>query len=230
MSTHCKKNKQTTKLAMIINNCLNGGMVFGIVLLGPANSGKGTQAKMLMERYDGHHVSTGDLVRDKIACDAIFAEKYSGRTGSGALIDDDVVFDLTKECLSSANPAGIIVLDGWCRTKPQVDKLDDLFTRPDHLIAFDFIIPIDVVRTRANVRGREDDRRIDGRFKLWDDHRSIVRSKLKAKGVRVVEVNANQDPVHINSFIEREIIFHGRKVRGLIVNKSPDRRPPVSCS
>lgn len=206
-----------------INNCIHSGTAVGVIMLGAANSGKGTQAKLIIDNYQGYHISTGDLVRAKIESDQDFKDGYVKDIKSGCLISDEVVLGLTRDHLALSKPSGIVVLDGWCRTKHQTDMLDKLFVKPEHLIAFDFDVCLSVARERARIRAREDDTEINKRFRLWQEHRASVVHKLRAKGVYVITIDARQDPAHIHNSVRNGIVDHIKAIKGRS-GKAPGHR------
>lgn len=207
----------------MINNCITDGTAVAVLFLGAANSGKDTQGEMLIRQYQGHHISTGALVRNKMDTDKDFRKKHGRQMEQGGLIPDDIIFDLIMEYAQENQPEGIIALNGWSRTKPQADMLDKIFTTPQHSIAFDFDIPLTVAQERARIRKRFDDNEINRRFRLWQQHRVDVIHKLRAKGVRVVELDGRHDPDHINNSVKGEIINHVKALKGLVGVNSPNR-------
>jgi adenylate kinase len=97
--------------------------VKAIVLFGSPGSGKGTQAKMLMECLRVPHVSTGDMLRERIrkgseVCTAVVATMHSG-----ALVSDEVVNLMVQERLTRPDSANGFVLDGYPRTLAQAEHL-----------------------------------------------------------------------------------------------------------
>lgn len=93
-----------------------------IVLFGSPGSGKGTQAKMMTQCLDVPHISTGDMLRDRIrrgvARSAVVATMQSG-----ALVPDEVVNTMVADRLSEPDAAEGFVLDGYPRTQAQAEYL-----------------------------------------------------------------------------------------------------------
>jgi adenylate kinase family enzyme len=195
-----------------INNRIDNGTV-GVLMLGPVNSGRKTQAEKLVSEYRGHHISTYQLVCTQI--DDI------PRSNDG--LSDEDVFCLTKEYLALHMPTGIVVLNGWCRTKHQTDMLDKLFVKPEHLIAFSFDIPLTVAQERAGLDGRVGDSEISRRFRFWERNRDDVDHKLRAKGVNVVELDGCHDPEHIHNSVRGGVVNHLKALTGLVGVRAPSR-------
>ncbi len=93
-----------------------------LVLFGPPGAGKGTQAHLLVERYDLQQVSTGDLFRAVKKQDTPLAREVRGFMDRGALIPDDLVNEMVAEALAGLGHDGFI-LDGFPRTIPQAEWL-----------------------------------------------------------------------------------------------------------
>ncbi len=97
-----------------------------LVLLGPPGAGKGTQAKMLAERYGIPQVSTGDILRSSVAAGAELGKKAKKFMDAGELVPDDVVIGLVKERFTEPDCKKGYILDGFPRTVHQAKSLDDI--------------------------------------------------------------------------------------------------------
>lgn len=110
------------------------------VLLGPVGAGKGTQAKRLVKRYDIPHVSTGDLFREHQKQKTALGQKVKTYLDSGDLVPDDVVSAVVNERLNEFDARKGFVLDGFPRTVPQAQGLDQFLEsnswRLDRVIYF----------------------------------------------------------------------------------------------
>ncbi len=94
-----------------------------IVLFGSPGSGKGTQAKMLMQCLNIPHISTGDMLRDQIRQDGVLGRAVGAKMAAGALVLDDVVNRMVQERLSQPDAAPGFILDGYPRTIAQAEYL-----------------------------------------------------------------------------------------------------------
>lgn len=94
-----------------------------IVLFGSPGSGKGTQAKLLTDCLKVPHVSTGDMLRNRMLEDSEVGAAAVATMHSGALVSDDVVNLMVRERLSQPDTAKGFVLDGYPRTLAQADHL-----------------------------------------------------------------------------------------------------------
>ncbi|MBX2869686.1 MAG: nucleoside monophosphate kinase, partial [Acidiferrobacterales bacterium] len=96
-----------------------------IALIGVSGSGKGTQSKLLADRYRVPHISTGDLLRE--AAEANTLTKPQKETfEAGELVDDDIVRELLEERLRRKDTKRGFVIDGYPRNIPQAQALDNL--------------------------------------------------------------------------------------------------------
>ena len=95
-----------------------------LVLLGPPGAGKGTQAKMIAERYAIPHVSTGDLLRDNVARGTELGSKAKAIMARGELVPDMLVCDMVASRLRQPDAEHGFILDGFPRTVVQAEWLD----------------------------------------------------------------------------------------------------------
>jgi len=94
-----------------------------LVLFGPPGSGKGTQAKLLMQCLGIPQISTGDMLREHIQAGDPLGQEISGVMQTGALVADEQVNALVEERLARPDCARGFILDGYPRTRQQADKL-----------------------------------------------------------------------------------------------------------
>ena len=98
-----------------------------IILFGPPGSGKGTQAKLLTEKLQVPHISTGDLLRESVSKKTPLGLKAKEHLDNGTLVPDDVMIGLIREVVTSGPAKRGFLLDGFPRTIPQAEALDALF-------------------------------------------------------------------------------------------------------
>lgn len=99
-----------------------------IVLFGPPGSGKGTQAKMLAERYGIPHISTGDILREHLKNKTKLGLEAKVYMDRGSLVLDDILIGIIKDRLLQPDCASGFLLDGYPRTIPQADALSVILT------------------------------------------------------------------------------------------------------
>lgn len=95
-----------------------------LILLGPPGAGKGTQAKLLAERYRIPHISTGDIFRAAIKEGTPLGTRAKSFLDRGLLVPDEIVIGIVTERLAAPDCQSGFLLDGFPRTVPQADALD----------------------------------------------------------------------------------------------------------
>ena len=97
-----------------------------LVLLGPPGAGKGTQAKMLVDRYNIPQISTGDILRGAVAAGTELGKEAKKYMDAGDLVPDEVVIGLVRERLQEPDCKKGYILDGFPRTVKQAESLDEI--------------------------------------------------------------------------------------------------------
>ncbi len=111
-----------------------------LILFGPPGAGKGTQAKILSEKFNIPHISTGDMLREAVANQTELGLKAKSIMESGKLVPDDVMIGIVKETLKSNKCKNGFILDGFPRTVEQARALEQIFNelKIDDVIILDF--------------------------------------------------------------------------------------------
>ena len=97
-----------------------------LILLGAPGARKGTQAEIISEKYNIPTISTGDIIRAALKNGTEMGLKAKAYIDAGNLVPDDVVIGIIKERLSESDCANGYILDGFPRTIPQAQALDDM--------------------------------------------------------------------------------------------------------
>lgn len=97
-----------------------------LILLGPPGAGKGTQARMLSDRFGLVQLSTGDLLREAVASGTPAGKVAKQVMEEGQLVSDEIVLAILKDRLDQSDTAKGIILDGFPRTETQAEALDAL--------------------------------------------------------------------------------------------------------
>ncbi|HIA29395.1 MAG TPA: adenylate kinase, partial [Candidatus Marinimicrobia bacterium] len=100
-----------------------------LVFLGPPGIGKGTQAKILCQRITIPHLSTGDMLRDVISTKSDLGKEARTYMDRGRLVPDDVILGMVEERLQQPDTHGGYLFDGFPRTLPQADGLNELLSQ-----------------------------------------------------------------------------------------------------
>ncbi len=113
-----------------------------LVIFGPPGAGKGTQSKFIMEKFNLHQLSTGDLLRSEIKNKTDLGKKISSIMNSGELVSDEIVGNLIENFVSNEIYKNKIIFDGYPRTLIQAKNLDSLLKRYDQKI--DIVLKLSV--------------------------------------------------------------------------------------
>jgi len=125
-------------------------MSFTLVLLGPPGAGKGTQAARVRKIWGIPHISTGAILRDAVREATPLGRRIEAVMASGGLIDDDLITRIVCERLDQADARGGCILDGFPRTIPQAESLDQFIAgRPPLVIVDVELSDEDVLRRLA---------------------------------------------------------------------------------
>ena len=113
-----------------------------LILLGAPVAGKGTQAVELAKRFNLIHISTGEIFRDAIAEHSEMGEIANSYISKGNLVPDDITVKIVKERLAQEDCKNGFILDGFPRTLPQAECLDQICLELN--ISIDHVIDIEV--------------------------------------------------------------------------------------
>lgn len=97
-----------------------------LIFLGPPGAGKGTQAKLAAKKCGLPHLSTGDMFREAIRRGTPLGKEVQPMLGRGELVPDDLVMSMVEDRVSQADCEHGFIFDGFPRTLPQAEQLDDL--------------------------------------------------------------------------------------------------------
>ncbi len=133
------------------------------IIFGPPGAGKGTQAVKLAELLEVPHVSTGDMFRYHIKNNTDLGKKVKEFSDRGKLVPDEITIAMVRERLASDDIKAGFLLDGFPRSLPQAEALDDILS--DYNNSLDYVINLLVsgdeissrLSKRASIEGRTDD-------------------------------------------------------------------------
>jgi len=125
-----------------------------IIMLGAPGAGKGTQAKMIADKYGIPHISTGDIFRANIKNGTELGKKAKTYMDQGLLVPDELVVDLVADRIVKEDCVKGFVLDGFPRTIPQAEALDVALTKLGAKIdyAINVEVPDENIVTRMSGR------------------------------------------------------------------------------
>lgn len=125
-----------------------------VVLLGAPGSGKGTQAKMLMQKYGIPQISTGDLLREAVAAGTPLGLQAKAAMDAGQLVSDDVVLGIIRERIKAPDTARGFVLDGFPRNLAQAAALDALLAEAGQPVDVAVLLNVDFDILMQRLTGR----------------------------------------------------------------------------
>lgn len=105
-----------------------------IILLGAPGAGKGTQAQYITEKYGIPQISTGDMLRAAVKAGTPLGLQAKEVMDRGALVSDDIIIGLVKERIKEADCANGFLFDGFPRTIPQAQAMEDAGVAIDHVL------------------------------------------------------------------------------------------------
>lgn len=163
-----------------------------LIFVGPPGAGKGTQAKIICEKWKVPQISTGDMLREAKASGKLPQELVQ-KMASGGLVPDEVVIDLIRQRTEQPDAKSGFLLDGFPRTVPQAEALDKLLaSRGEKLnVVVALQVAKDLLVERATLR--RTDKRTGQIYHLKykppppdaelehraDDHEEVVRNRIE---------------------------------------------------
>ena len=124
------------------------------ILLGPPGAGKGTQARMLEEKFGLIQLSTGDLLRAAVAAGTAAGIEAKTVMEAGGLVSDEIVLAILADRLAEADCAKGVVLDGFPRTTGQAEALDKLLQTSGQRINAAVALEVDNAKMVIRIAGR----------------------------------------------------------------------------
>ena len=97
-----------------------------LILFGPPGSGKGTQAKLLRTCMSGAHISTGDMLRERVASGDELGNRVASLMSQGQLVPDEMVNRMVEDRIEQPDCVAGFILDGYPRTVPQAEILTEM--------------------------------------------------------------------------------------------------------
>jgi len=125
-----------------------------LILLGPPGAGKGTQARILEERFGLVQLSTGDLLRAAVAAGTEAGRAAKAAMEAGALVSDEIVLAILRDRMAAPDVAAGVILDGFPRTAGQAQALDALLAGNGQAVTAAISLEVDDAAMVARVTGR----------------------------------------------------------------------------
>ncbi|MFQ5760792.1 MAG: adenylate kinase family protein, partial [Acidiferrobacterales bacterium] len=125
-----------------------------IVLLGAPGSGKGTQAKLLIEKFKIPQISTGDILREAAASGTELGKRAKQAMHAGDLVSDHVVLGIMQDRLTRPDARSGFILDGFPRNIPQAQALDAMLARLGKPLQLALLVDVDQEVLMKRLTGR----------------------------------------------------------------------------
>ena len=125
-----------------------------LILLGPPGAGKGTQARMLEDKFGLVQLSTGDLLRAAVAAGTEAGKAAKAVMEAGDLVSDEIVIAILRDRLVEDDCAKGVILDGFPRTTVQAEALDALLTETGQKINAAISLEVDDAEMVTRISGR----------------------------------------------------------------------------
>ncbi|WP_412057825.1 adenylate kinase [Bartonella sp. DGB2] len=161
-----------------------------LILFGPPGAGKGTQAKILTERYSLVQLSTGDMLRAAVAAQTEIGKKAQTVMDAGGLVSDEIVNQIVAERIEAPDCAKGFILDGYPRTIEQAEALQKILaTKNSKLDAvIEFVVDEAVLLER--IQQRVNDMLSVGGTVRSDDNPETFALRLKAYREKTAPLSA----------------------------------------
>lgn len=169
-----------------------------LIILGPQGSGKGTQAKLIAQKYGLTHISTGEWLRKEIDSGSDLGKEIKVLTDNGELVSDSILFAILEK--TPINSGNGFILDGTPRNLPQAKALATIFNKTG--LTLDKVIFIDLpykeslkrMVKRAEIEHRADDNleAINKRLTVYQTETLPVVEFYRSQGL-VIDIDGNPD-------------------------------------
>ncbi|WP_170464150.1 adenylate kinase [Ruegeria arenilitoris] len=125
-----------------------------LILLGPPGAGKGTQARMLEEKFGLLQLSTGDLLRAAVAAGTEAGKAAKAVMEAGDLVSDEIVIAILRDRMAEPDCAKGVILDGFPRTTVQAEALDELLAENNQKISAAISLEVEDAEMVIRISGR----------------------------------------------------------------------------
>jgi len=175
------------------------------ILFGPPGGGKGTQAAHITERFGLPHVSTGEMLRNEAAKGTPLGNEVAPIMAEGNLVPDGLIVRVIESRLAEPDAAHGVLLDGFPRTVPQAEALDEMLQgvgkHVDLILCLDVPEPVLIERLlgRARQEGRVDDNleTIQNRLDVYKRDTAPVLDYYRSHGAHVARVDGDAELVEV---------------------------------
>ena len=186
--------------------------MFNIIIFGAPGSGKGTQGQILTDRYQLTHISTGEVLREKIRKQTPLGKLADEYISKGQLVPDNVVIDILTKFFADNPTSNGYIFDGFPRTLRQGEAMDEMLAEKNESINVVLWLDVDddelVERlvNRGKEMGRNDDNleTIKSRLKVYYQKTAPLKEFYSKQG-KLIKINGMGTVEEIFSRIEKVV-------------------------
>jgi len=150
-----------------------------LILLGPPGAGKGTQAKLIVERYGIPQLSTGDMLRGAVAAGTPIGLKAKAVMEAGELVSDDIVNAIVAERIDQDDCAKGFILDGYPRTLMQADAVEAMLAERNLKLDAVVELVVDDTKLVGRIVNRAEEAKAAGQPVRKDDTPEVFEERLR---------------------------------------------------
>ncbi|HOG41435.1 MAG TPA: adenylate kinase [Bacteroidales bacterium] len=164
------------------------------IIIGPPGAGKGTQAKLIVEKHNLRHISTGDLLRAEIKADTKLGRKIKAIIDDGNFVPDEMVLKMVKSVITQYPDVSGFIFDGFPRTTIQASDFDSHLKSlgMDVNGVISIIISDDIVKDRIHHRAMIEDRKDDMNDEIIQNRIATYHAKTEP----LIDYYKNQGKYH----------------------------------
>ena len=125
-----------------------------VIIFGPPGAGKGTQAQIIIKKFNLYQVSSGDILRSEIKNKSDIGKKIENIISKGDFATDDIINDLIKKIITNTNYRNRIIFDGYPRNISQAKKLELILNSDNQSINYIFFLKVSRNDLEKRILGR----------------------------------------------------------------------------
>lgn len=150
-----------------------------LILIGPPGAGKGTQAKILEEKYGLKQLSTGDMLRAEVASGSDLGKKAKDLMDRGDLVPDEMIVDMIAARMEADDCQNGVIFDGFPRTVDQAQALDAMLSEKGNPLAAVILFEVDEEELVGRLNSRVEQAKAAGAEVRADDNEETLRNRLQ---------------------------------------------------
>jgi adenylate kinase len=164
-------------------------------MLGAPGSGKGTQAKILEQRFGLPQISTGDLLRQAVADATPLGLKAKETMDAGGLVSDQVVLGMIRERLQAGDTQAGFILDGYPRNRAQAQDLEGVFGELGLTLDFAVLMDVDIEILMKRLTGRRTCSKTGKLLNVFFSPQAEIDACLEAGGELLQREDDNEETI-----------------------------------